>query len=228
MPGAIVIAGYGPGISHSVALLYGKEKGHPLILLARTQSKLDSAVHDFETLGVKAVGIAVDLADTEAVLARLESARQSVGPVEILFWNSGGYPKALLDMAPQDLRANLAIHLDSLLAATQLLLPDLERHRGALLVTGGGLGDASDSAAQLALDWGAASLALAKAGQRKLVHLLHLALRPRGVFAGEVTVCAAVRGTPWDDGSASLTADAVAQAFARLHAQRGEAFARLP
>jgi short-subunit dehydrogenase len=41
--GAIVVAGYGPGISNAVATKFGKQ-GYRVALLSRTQAKLDAAV----------------------------------------------------------------------------------------------------------------------------------------------------------------------------------------
>lgn len=41
--GVFIIAGYGTGVSHAVASLFGK-KGYQLALIARNSSKLDKAV----------------------------------------------------------------------------------------------------------------------------------------------------------------------------------------
>jgi NAD(P)-dependent dehydrogenase (short-subunit alcohol dehydrogenase family) len=51
-PGTIVVAGYGPGISSAVAILFGKQ-GYKVALLARTQSKLDAAVAGESPMGAE-------------------------------------------------------------------------------------------------------------------------------------------------------------------------------
>jgi hypothetical protein len=64
------------------------------------------------------------------------------------------------------------------------------------------------------------SLAVAKAAQRKLVHILHQRLGAEGVYVFEITVNAAVKGTEFADDTATLTADAVAARFAEVLATR--------
>ncbi|GBF90496.1 hypothetical protein Rsub_03492 [Raphidocelis subcapitata] len=74
--------------------------------------------------------------------------------------------------------------------------PAPPRRRPALLVTGGGL--ALPSSARLAVEYGVEGISIAKAAQHQAVACLREALAPRGVFVGQVTVCATVRGTAWD------------------------------
>ena len=226
---SIVIAGYGPGIAHAVALKFGKERGHSVALLARTQSKLDSAVTELKSHGIKAVAFAVDLADTDAVLKAIQDVQKELGEVSILFWNGGGYPKAALEATSEDIHTNLRINIDSLLFATKAVQKDLEKNKGAVLVTGGGLGLDNDVFAQVAVDWGATTYALNKAAQQKLVHILHLTLKPLGIFVGEVTVVSQVKFTTFDpEGKSDLTTEDVANAFADLFDKRDKPFVLSP
>ena len=108
-------------------------------------------------------------------------------------------------------------------------LEDLESNKGAVLVTGGALGIQSEAAAQLAVDWGATTYALNKAAQQKLVHILHITLKPVGIFVGEVTVMTAVKGTTFDpEGKSDLTVEAVADAFTDLLDKREVPIVRIP
>lgn len=225
----IIIAGYGPGISHGVALKFGKERGYKVALLSRTKSKLDTAVEDLKSLGIKAVGFVVDLADPNAVVTTVENVQKELGDISILFWNGGGYPKAALEATSEDIHTNLTINIDSLIFAAKAVQKDLEKNKGAILVTGGGLGIQSEATAQIAVDWGATTLALNKAAQQKLVHILHITLKPVGIFVGEVTVLTAVKGTTFDpEGKSDLTVEAVADAFADLLDKRDAPFVRIP
>ena len=227
--GTIIIAGYGPGISHTVALKFGKERGYSVALLSRTQPKLDSAVRELTAVGIKASGFAVDLANPDAVVAAIENIQKQLGDISILFWNGGGYPKAALEATSEDIHTNFRINIDSLLFATKTVQKDLERNKGAVLVTGGGLGVQSEAAAQLAVDWGATTFALNKAAQQKLVHILHITLKPLGIFVGEVTVLKAVKGTTFDpEGHSDLTTENVADTFAELLDKREAPFVLSP
>jgi NAD(P)-dependent dehydrogenase (short-subunit alcohol dehydrogenase family) len=91
--GVIVIAGYGIGISRAVALKFGKERGYTVAVLARTQSKLETAAQELNAIGVKAQGFPVDLNDPKAVVKTMGEVQASLGEVSILFWNGALNPK---------------------------------------------------------------------------------------------------------------------------------------
>jgi hypothetical protein len=79
-----------------------------------------------------------------------------------------------------------------LVAAVQAAHSDLKARQGSILVTGGGLALESDEMAEAAANWGIATLGVAKAAQRKLVHIMHKALAADGIFVAEVTVMGGV------------------------------------
>eukprot|EP01124_Arcella_intermedia_P015566 TRINITY_DN22096_c0_g1_i1.p1 TRINITY_DN22096_c0_g1~~TRINITY_DN22096_c0_g1_i1.p1 ORF type:complete len:229 (-),score=32.04 TRINITY_DN22096_c0_g1_i1:39-725(-) len=221
----IVVAGYGSGISDAVAELFGS-KGYSLALLSRTQAKLDEAAKKLqEKYKVKARGYAVDLARTEEVRAVLGKIREELGAVGVLFWNPYGAAKAALEATPEDVQGSILLTVSNLLVAVQDLQEELGREKGAVLVTGGGLALDNRELAKVAVAWGAATLAISKAAQRKTVDVLHWTLQPKGVYVGEVTVLAPVKGTPFDSsGTSTLTPQAVAQAFWDLNEKRDEVF----
>lgn len=73
----------------------------------------------------------------------------------------------------------------------------------------------------MAVEWGAAGFAAAKAAQRKMVHVLHKGLAADGIYVAEVTVRGIVRGTVVDPGGkAELTPEAIAEEFWVLSQQR--------
>jgi hypothetical protein len=66
--------------------------------------------------------------------------------------------------------------------------------------------------------WNAATLAVSKAAQRKLVQYMHFALKPKNIYVCEVTVMGAVKGTPFDaDGKSTLTKEAIAEEFLKAY-----------
>src|SRR5436853_43294 len=89
-------------------------------------------------------------------------------------------------------------HGPGISAAVAAALPDLEKNKGAILVTGGGLYKNEPFMDAVAVNWNTMGLALGKAAQHKLVGLLHQKLAPQGVFVGEATVLGLVKGTRFD------------------------------
>lgn len=64
-----------------------------------------------------------------------------------------------------------------------------------------------------------------QAAQRKFVHILHLTLKPKGIFVAEVTVMGTVRGTPFDPtGTSPLTAESIADTFHDVYVARAVVF----
>ncbi|KAJ3274038.1 hypothetical protein HDV01_003531 [Terramyces sp. JEL0728] len=218
-----IIAGYGTGISHAAATHFGKNGLH-VALLARTKEKLDSSVAEFAKQGIQASAFPVDLSKPELVKKTIEDIRKH-GSVELLFWNPYGAAKGLLDTTAAELDDSIKLTTTSLVIATQAVLPDLEKHKGSILVTGGGLSLENEDSVSSAINWNLATLAVAKASQRKLVHLLHNTLKPKGVYVGEVTVLGIVKGTAFDsDGKSTLTSEFIVSKFEELLSKRSQIF----
>ncbi|KAI9328905.1 hypothetical protein DFJ73DRAFT_902798 [Zopfochytrium polystomum] len=225
----IVVAGYGPGISRTVALRLAKDKGLAVALLARTESRLRDAEKEFAAEGITAMGFPVDFGDVDATRRAIESVRTMLGPIHILFWNVASTTHATLLLDPSSISAlsfSFASNVGSLVSAVQASLPDLTSARGAVLVTGGGMELDAVERAQSAVAWRFSSLAPMLAAKRKTVQVLHEELRAVGVYAGSVTVMGPVKGTGFDDGSgrAKIELSAVADKFAALLEARAGAF----
>jgi short-subunit dehydrogenase len=220
----IVIAGYCTGISHAIGEKFGKQ-GYTLALLSRTLSKLDAAAQNFESQhNIKAHPFSVDLNNAQAVTETIQKISSTIGKIHILFWNPYGAPVSIIGGQISDFDQNFKVTTSSLIAAIQASQDDLKSSQGSILVTGGGLSLENDAVVSLAVSWNAESLAIAKAAQRKLVHLAHEKLKADGIYVGELTVLGVVKGTPFDDGKSQLTAEAIAEKFWDLNAARSQVF----
>lgn len=218
----IVVCGHGPGISDAVARRFGKE-GYAVALVARNAERVKGAAEALSKSGITARGFAADLSKPDAVRAMIRDVRTSLGSIAIVHWNAyGGGLRDLLADPVEGLASAIDVGVTGLLAATQEALADLEAQKGAVLVTGGGLAFYDAGVDAMAVQWGAAGLAIAKAAQHKATGLLHAALKSRGVYVGEVVVGGAVKGTAFDQGQATIEAGAIADAFWELHAARTE------
>jgi short-subunit dehydrogenase len=223
MSTVVVIAGYGPGISHSVAKRLGK--GHKVALISRTASKVKGAAEALTQEGIHTEGFAADLGNPKAIEDTLKHIQKIMGSVSLLFWNGGGLFKPLLQSSIEDLNVNMSINVVSLVHAVQTVQADLEHNKGSVLVTGGGFGADNQGVNGYVVSLGVGTAGVNKAAEHKTVGILHEEMKPKGVFVGAVVVTAMVKGTAWDSGSATLEADKVAETFDNLLQARSEPFA---
>ncbi|KAJ3064552.1 hypothetical protein HDU98_012040 [Podochytrium sp. JEL0797] len=218
-----VIYGYGPGIGHAVALKFG-QLGYTLALVSRTQAKLDVAASLFGTEHkISAHGFAANLLDPNSVRTVTRRIQGAIPhhPIGLAHWNVAGGRASALTGDPKVLSDAINAASTNLIVAVQTALEDLKQTRGTVLATGSGLGLELDSVAEAAADRGNASLAIAKAAMRKTTHLLHLELKPLGVYAGEVTVAGPVESEIHnaEGGSVIRTGD-VADLFLKMSQER--------
>lgn len=223
MTKTIVVGGYGVGISRAVAEKFGRE-GFAVALVGRRAQNVQAGAAELERAGIRARGFSADLSDPGALAALIAQVRSALGPITVLHWNAYSHGAGdLLTSEPDALRHVFDVSVTSLVAAVQAVLPDLrEAQNPAVLVTGGALSTYSPAADARATQLGAMGLAVAKAAQHKAVGVLHAKLKPLGIYVGEVTVSAIVKGTAADRGQGTLEAAAVAERFWALYSARTE------
>ena len=228
MAKTILVCGYGPGISASVARRFGRE-GYAVALVSRTPQRLAEGVAELEGAGVTAKAFPCDLADAGAVREVVSGARAALGPIGVVHWNACEQKAEAGDLAtcdPGELRRVLDVGVHSLVTAAQAALSDLKSEKGSILITGGGLAYFDREVDADAVREVAMGLALAKAAQHKLAGLLHHRLGKDGVYVGEVTVLGAVRGTALDTGLAMLEPDEIADKFWNIHKRRDDVWVK--
>lgn len=222
MSKTILINGYGTGISQALAEQFGK-KGFTAALAARSPERLAAGVKALEAKGVKAAGFPADLADLSAIPKLIKDVQSRLGPIDVVHWNAyaSGAGDFLAD-DPAQVRAPIDLAVTSLIATVQAALPDLRARKGAVLVTNGGLGLLDPAVDTMGVQWKAMGLAVANAAKTKLVRLLAEQLKPDGVYVGEVVVLSIVKGTAWDQGTATLEASTIAEKFWEIYSERRE------
>lgn len=224
MSKTLLVCGHGPGISASMARLYGA-RGYAVALVARSAERVEAAAAALRAKGIRAAAFAADMADPAAMAQVVSQASRELGTVTVVHWN--GYAAVAGDLvtAPvAEVRRVLDTAVTGLLATLQAALPGMKgQPEAALLVTGGGFAFYDPAVDAAALGWNAMGLAMTKAAQHKLVGMLHQRLQSEGVYVGEVVVQGLVKGTAFDSGNATLDPDAIAERFAALHAARSSA-----
>jgi NAD(P)-dependent dehydrogenase (short-subunit alcohol dehydrogenase family) len=226
----IVVVGYGPGVSASMAEKFGAE-GFAVALVGRTQAKLAAGVEGLKAKGIAAEAFPADAGDPAAIRGAIAKARASLGPIGVLHWNAyGGRGFGdLLTVDPAGLTGLFDTALIGLLSAVQEALADLKAAGdGAVLVTNGAFGEIDPAIDAIALAIGEMGVPLGNAAKAKLVGLLSARLKSEGVYVGEVTIAGIVRGTgPESPGMPTLEPEAVAETFWRIYKARDEIRARL-
>lgn len=229
MAKTIVVVGFGPGISASVAEKFGAA-GFSVALVARNADKLANGVKALESKGVRARAYTADASDPAAIRGAIAKARAELGPITVLQWNAygGGGAGDFLAVDPSKVLAAFDVAIVGLLAAVQEALPDLKQSKeGAVLVTNGAFGDLNPQTDAYAVNLKAMDLALGNAAKHKLVGLLAARLESEGVYVGEVMVAGTIKGTAWDKGDANLDPATVADKFWSLYQGRKEIRARV-
>lgn len=117
--------GLGRGVAEALAA-----EGVAVAMLARGKEALDKAVEEMTARGCRAIGVVADLGDWPSVERAANSARDQLGPIDILLNNSGGPPPSrVIGVAPEVWEAQFRAMALAFFRLTDLLLPDM-RKRG--------------------------------------------------------------------------------------------------
>jgi len=220
MSKTIVVCGYGPGVSDAVATHFGKNDFN-VVIASRNGDRLRAAEQALQAKGIQVAAFPTDMADPDQTKALIAKARAKFGPLSVLHWNSlaeGGGDLLKADVAT--IRKMLDVSVTSLVVAVQESLADLKTAKGAVLITNGAFGLIDAQMDSMAVQYGAMGLGVANASKLKLARLLAEKLRPEGVYVGEVMIAGTVKGTKWDNGSATIEAAKVGNAFWDLYTDR--------
>jgi len=230
MSKTIVVIGFGPGVSTSVAEKFGAE-GFSVALVARGEAKLAVGVGALKAKGITAAAFPADATDPAQVRAAIAKASATLGPIGVIHWNaySGAGFGDLLAVDPATLPSLFDVGLVGLLSAVQEALPDLKAAGdGAVLVTNGAFGELNPMIDNVVIAMGVTGVALANAAKAKLVGLLSARLQAEGIYVGEVTIAGVVKGTgPEAPGIPTFEGATIADEFWRLYKARGEVRARV-
>ena len=233
MTKTIVVVGFGPGISTSVAKKFGSE-GFSVALIARNETRLAEGVEALKAKGVPAAAFKADAGDPAAMREAIVKARKELGPICVLQWNAHGGNEArdILSADPVIVRGIFDIAIVGLLAAIQEALPDLrDMKEAAVLVTNGAAGEIDPQMDAFVTGSNASGLklmgvAVANAAKDKLVGMLAKQLQKDGIYVGQVMIAGTIKGTTWDAPD-SIDPSAVAEKFWQLYQDRSEVRARM-
>lgn len=179
--GMTFLTGASSGIGRALARRIA-DTGEAVAVIARRQDLLDSLVAEIESSGGRALAIACDVTDREAVREAVQRAEKHLGPTTTLIANAGGAGRApdVEHFTAQHVIDCVDLNLIGVANCIEAVLPGmLERGSGHLVAT-------SSLAAYRGLP-ASAAYGAAKAGLTNLMESLRVDLRAKGI---DVTVVA--------------------------------------
>lgn len=171
------VVGVGPGNGAAFARKFTKE-GYQVALLARNKEYLTKLSSELD--GSKPC--LCDVKSVETLRSTFSAIKNDMGPVSVLIWNAGSGVFATVDETTiTDFENSWRINTLGLLAATQLILPDMRvAGKGSIIITG--------ATASLRGGVKSTSFASAKAAQRNLAQSIAKQVGPDGIHVSYVII----------------------------------------
>ncbi len=133
------ITGASRGIGYAIARALAAE-GCNVALSARDEQRLASAVSDMKSLGVHAVGIAVDLSTEDGCAQFVTRTAEALGGIDILVNNVGGMIPGTLDsLGPEQWDQVLRVNLMACVYTTKHAVPHLKKGRAPRILNVSGV-----------------------------------------------------------------------------------------
>jgi len=192
-----LVTGAGRGIGRATAHRLGRD-GAAVAVNDLDPSAAEAVVDELQAAGVRAVAVAGDVTDEEAVAAVVATASSGLGPVDVLVNNAGGAPPgamwsggggggdapqwaSVLDTPTAQFEAFLRLNLVSAYICSRAVLPGmLERGRGAIVCVSSIVAETGQR--------NGAGYAVGKAGLHALVASLSKEVGPHGVRVNGVVL----------------------------------------
>lgn len=172
---AVLITGAGRGIGRAMAERFALE-GAPVALLARSANELEEVAKGIRERGGRALPIATDVCDAQAVCRAVSRVEAELGPIGALINNAGSFAciGPLWEIDPEAWWRDCEVNLRGPLLMCHAAVPALIARREGLIINviGGGTGNPSP------YDSGYAS---SKAGLMRLTESLAAETREHGI-----------------------------------------------
>ena len=137
-PLPVFITGASRGIGAATARHFARA-GHPVALVARTQSTLDGLAKEINGAGGRAVAISCDVADAEAVNRAVDQAVAALGGIGIVINDAGTLAPVgpLVDTPPAEWAQAIAINLCGPMNVMHYAVPRLPKGGVVINITSG-------------------------------------------------------------------------------------------
>lgn len=175
MKKVIVITGATSGFGEAMVAKFSMPE-YKLLLVARTQSKLDAAVKQVNIAGGEAIAICGDVTQSGTFEEILAVALENFGRLDVLINNAGNGIKVapIEEMDDASIKACFDLNLNSVVKACRLIVPQMKKQKSGLII------NLTSACAKFAWpEWSVYSAA--KTGLSMFSRCLHAELRPYGI-----------------------------------------------
>jgi NAD(P)-dependent dehydrogenase (short-subunit alcohol dehydrogenase family) len=136
-----LITGAGSGIGKATALMMAEE-GAAVALLDREPDRIDEVAAAVRGLGGRALALAADVSDPEAMRRAVAAAAAEWARLDIVFANAGinGVTAPLDEIEPEEWDQVMAVNLRGPFLTLKYAIPHLRRQGGAIVLNASGQG----------------------------------------------------------------------------------------
>lgn len=143
---AIITGGSG-GIGRACALAFAKA-GANIVIASLPPDSISPVVEEVEAIGVKGLGLAIDVSDAEQVKSMVDQTLAKFSRVDVLVNVAGGsysrnpympsFKRApLLELSPEDFMSAYAVNTKSAFLCAKAVVPTMKRHgKGTIINIG--------------------------------------------------------------------------------------------
>lgn len=171
-----MVTGGSRGLGRAMAQALG-EAGAAVAVTARTRGAAEAAAEELRDLGIRAVGVDVEVTDVADVERAVAEITESLGSIDVLLNNAGiSVPGASLDVTDHDWNSVFATNVDGLWYCTRAVGRRMAENGGGTIVN---VGSMSATIVNQPL-WQAAYLA-SKAAVHQLTKALAAEWAPQGI-----------------------------------------------
>ena len=166
-----IVTGGGRGIGAAVARTFA-EAGADVVLVARTQEQIDTVADEVREMGRRALAVACDVNDLDALAAVADRAAEEMGRIDVVVNNAGGtMPRPFLDTSPGFMERSFHFNVTTAFALTKAATPHLLEAEGSVVNISSAIGRLRDR--------GFVAYGTAKAALTHMTRLLAADLAPK-------------------------------------------------
>lgn len=141
---ALVTGAGGQGMGRSIALTLARDGADVALNFHRRGEHVEATRSAIEAMGRRALPIAADITDPDAIAAMVRDAEAALGPIDVLVCSAGGpwKPQDITEIEPAHLRRVLALEVESVYMLLRATLPGMRtRGWGRVVLVGGHMAD---------------------------------------------------------------------------------------
>lgn len=177
----ILVTGSGRGIGREIALHFARNGAHVVVNFFRNRKPAEQTALEIRELGVRALVVKANVGDLDQLKSLFEQVEGEFGMLDYLISNAAsGYNRPAMEQRPKGWDWTMNINARSLLFASQLALPLMEKRGGGAIV-----GITSGGSKRVLPDY--VVVGASKAAQEALIRYLAVELAPKNVIVNAVS-----------------------------------------